>query len=244
MDTSRDLESAFSTRPPQYLAHSNPGRTRSLSSLPQPISPGPRRTAWPLLSSTTASLRGTCRGGLFLAPAWKNSASAAGGDPLLAAATARSYCTARPHGRIRPAVPPPGRCPHLRCRCRAQPGRPAGLHPVGAALSMLAVSAAQVLLAWKEPDTRLHRGLHGANFTATTLSAVRRRRWAQSVAEREAGVASISAPVWGPSGRVVAAVSISGPIERMGRQPGRQHSVAVVAAANRLTEVLKRSEDY
>ncbi len=115
--------------------------------------------------------------------------------------------------------------------------------PVGATVSMLAGSAAQVLLAWEEPD-RLHRGLHGANFTATTLSAVRRRRWAQSVAEREPGVASISAPVWGPSGRVVAAVSISGPIDRMGRQPGRQHSTAVVAAANRLTEVLKRSEAY
>jgi DNA-binding IclR family transcriptional regulator len=114
--------------------------------------------------------------------------------------------------------------------------------PVGATLSMLAGSAAQVLLAWEEPD-RLHRGLHGANFTATMLSAVRRRGWAQSVAEREPGVASISAPVRGPSGRVLAAVSVSGPIERMGRQPGRLHAAAVVAAANRLTEVLKRTEE-
>ncbi len=90
---------------------------------------------------------------------------------------------------------------------------------------MIAGSAAQVLLAWEEPD-RLHRGLHGARFTATTLSAVRRRGWAQSIAEREAGVASVSAPVRGPSGRVVAAVSVSGPIERFTRQPGRQHAAA------------------
>lgn len=74
------------------------------------------------------------------------------------------------------------------------------------------------------------------------LSAVRRRGWAQSVAEREAGVASVSAPVRGPSGRVIAAVSISGPIERMGRQPGRLHAAAVVAAANRLTQVLGRTD--
>lgn len=129
--------------------------------------------------------------------------------------------------------------------CVAAAERPMGLRdsiPVGATLSMLAGSAAQVLLAWEEPD-RLHRGLHGANFTATVLSAVRRRGWAQSVAEREPGVASISAPVRGPSGRVLAAVSVSGPIERMGRQPGRLHAAAVVAAANRLTEVLKRTED-
>lgn len=88
-----------------------------------------------------------------------------------------------------------------------------------------------------------HRGLHGASFTATVLSAVRRRGWAQSVAEREPGVASVSAPVRGPSGRVIAAVSVSGPIERMGRQPGRLHAAAVVSAANRLTEVLRRSEE-
>lgn len=114
--------------------------------------------------------------------------------------------------------------------------------PVGATLTMLAGSAAQILLAWEEPD-RLHRGLHGASFTATVLSGVRRRGWAQSVGEREPGVASVSAPVRGPSGRVLAAVSVSGPIERMGRQPGRLHAGAVVSAANRLTEVLRRTED-
>ena len=43
--------------------------------------------------------------------------------------------------------------------------------PVGATMSMQGGSAAQVLLAWEEPD-RLHRGLVGARFTATMLSAV------------------------------------------------------------------------
>ncbi|HLR28860.1 MAG TPA: IclR family transcriptional regulator [Ruania sp.] len=114
--------------------------------------------------------------------------------------------------------------------------------PVGATLSMLAGSAAQTLLAWEEPD-RLHRGLHGAKFTATILSGVRRRGWAQSVSERETGVASVSAPVRGPSGRVIAAVSVSGPIERMTRQPGRLHANAVMAAANRLTDVLRAGEE-
>ncbi len=128
--------------------------------------------------------------------------------------------------------------------CVAAAERSMGLRdsiPVGAALPMFAGSAAQVLLAWEEPE-RLHHGLHGAKFTATVLSAVRRRGWAQSVGEREAGVASISAPVRGPSGHVIAAVTISGPIERMGKQPGRQHAAALVAAANRLTEVLRRTE--
>lgn len=61
-------------------------------------------------------------------------------------------------------------------------------------------------------------------------SDVLRRGWAQSVEERERGVASVSAPVV-VGGRVVAAVSVSGPIERTSRQPGRQYSDAVVQAA-------------
>lgn len=127
--------------------------------------------------------------------------------------------------------------------CVAAAERMTGLRdsvPVGSVLTMAAGSAAQVLLAWEEPD-RMHRGLQRAAFTATGLAQVRRRGWAQSVGEREAGVASVSAPVRTPSGRVVAAVSISGPIERLTRQPGRLHAAAVVAAAQRLSDQLKKS---
>jgi len=128
--------------------------------------------------------------------------------------------------------------------CVAAAERPMGLRdsiPVGAVLPMSAGSAAQVLLAWEEPD-RMHRGLSGAKFTATMLAAVRRLGWAQSVSEREPGAASVSAPVREPGGRVVAAVSISGPVERISRQPGRLHAAAVVAAANQLTEILTKPE--
>src|SRR6476619_3980591 len=86
--------------------------------------------------------------------------------------------------------------------CVSAAERPVGLRdsiPIGATLSMLAGSAAQVLLAWEEPD-RLHRGLHGAKFTATTLSGVRRRGWAQSVGEREVASRPGRRPVAAPRG--------------------------------------------
>ncbi|MBK0330277.1 IclR family transcriptional regulator [Brachybacterium halotolerans subsp. kimchii] len=130
---------------------------------------------------------------------------------------------------------------HRICVASAEP--PIGLRdsvPLGSTLTMKAGSAAQILLAWEEPD-RLHRGLHGARFTATMLSAVRRRGWAQSIGEREAGVGSVSAPVRGPGGRVIAALSVSGPLERITRQPGRLHAAAVISSANHLSEVLRRA---
>src|SRR5215217_149239 len=126
--------------------------------------------------------------------------------------------------------------------CVASAERPVGLRdtiPVGTQLSMKAGSAAQCLLAWEDHD-RLLKRLQSARFTPTVLAGVRRRGWAQSLGEREAGVASVSAPVRGPSGRVIAAVSISGPIERLSRQPGRLHAPSIVAGANKLTEVLRR----
>ncbi|MGD0703598.1 MAG: IclR family transcriptional regulator [Trebonia sp.] len=131
--------------------------------------------------------------------------------------------------------------------CVAAAERASGLRdtvPVGAALPMTAGSAAQVLLAWEEGE-RMHRGLRGAKFTATTLAGVRRRGWAASAAEREAGVASVSAPVRVPAGggggggRVLAAISVSGPIERLTRSPGRLHAAAVVAAGERIGELLR-----
>jgi DNA-binding IclR family transcriptional regulator len=117
--------------------------------------------------------------------------------------------------------------------CLAAAERRTGLRdtvPVGAALPMAAGSAAQVLLAWA-PEDALPAD---AAFSARTLAEVRRRGWAASVGEREAGVASVSAPVRGPDGAVVAAVSVSGPIERLTRSPGRLHAAAVVAAATEL----------
>ena len=99
--------------------------------------------------------------------------------------------------------------------------------PVGTSLPMTAGSAAQVLLAWTPDDPVVL----SAAFTPRTLAEVRRRGWAHSVAERESGVASVSAPVRGRDGRVLAAVSVSGPLERLTRSPGRLHADAVVSAA-------------
>jgi DNA-binding IclR family transcriptional regulator len=61
------------------------------------------------------------------------------------------------------------------------------------------------------------------------------------VEEREAGVASVSAAVRDQSGLTVAAVSVSGPIERLSRQPGDRFGAAVAAAAEQIEQALRES---
>ena len=117
--------------------------------------------------------------------------------------------------------------------CIAAAERTSGLRdtvPVGARLPMTAGSAAHALLAFTPAD-EVTRLLPSASFTARTLLDVRRRGWAHSVAEREPGVASLSAPVRDGSGAVLGAVSISGPVERLGRRPSPEIIGAVLDAA-------------
>lgn len=61
--------------------------------------------------------------------------------------------------------------------------------------------------------------------------------WVDSVEEREVGVASVSAPVL-VHGEAVAAVSLSGPVERLSRTPGSRYGDQVVKAARALAAAL------
>src|SRR5579875_825178 len=92
--------------------------------------------------------------------------------------------------------------------------------PVGAALPMDRGSAGKVLRGETE-----------------ALAA----GWAESVEEREVGVASVSAPVF-LDGSVVAAVSVSGPVERTTRSPGARYAKLVTEAAKAVSAALSGGE--
>ena len=139
--------------------------------------------------------------------------------------------------------------------CVAAAERDSGLRdtvPVGAILPMTAGSGAQVLLAFAGSDaagagrrdaaTARRAGTAaesrvpaGAAFDDDVLAQVRARGWAQSAGEREAGLASVSAPVRDSAGAVIAALSMSGPDGRLTRAPGQLFGALVAAAADRLS---------
>ncbi len=112
--------------------------------------------------------------------------------------------------------------------------------PVGAALPLTAGSAGKVFLAFADEADRERLLARAPRLTPATpspdrlraeLAGIRSRGWAQSVGEREVGVASVSAPVLDAAGTAVAVVSVSGPVERTGRAPGRRCAREVLAAA-------------
>ncbi|MBW0272965.1 MULTISPECIES: IclR family transcriptional regulator [Nocardia] len=158
--------------------------------------------------------------------------SAGAADPLVEAA-----------GAILPRLREiTGESVQLYCRdgnarvCVAALEPPVGLRdtvPVGSRLPLTAGSAAKVLMAWADPELQ-RTVLADAVFGDRALAEVRKRGWAQSAAERAQGVASVSAPVRDAAGVVVAAVSVSGPIDRMGRRPGARWAADLVAAAEAL----------
>ena len=128
--------------------------------------------------------------------------------------------------------------------CVAAMEPPTGLRdtvPVGTRFPMNAGSAAKVLAAWTEGATQ-RALLSDSVFGERALHEIRRRGWAQSAGERAAGVASVSAPVRDAAGEVIAAISVSGPIDRMGRRPGARWAADLLAAADAIQKRLAAGE--
>lgn len=108
---------------------------------------------------------------------------------------------------------------------------------IGASLPLDRGSAGKVFLAW---GTQLDRDRLATDEgrLAQQVATTRRRGWADSVAEREPGVASVSAPIFGPGDTLLAAISVSGPASRLGQLRAKRYAPAVVEAAREIERAL------
>jgi DNA-binding IclR family transcriptional regulator len=115
-------------------------------------------------------------------------------------------------------------------------GRLVPLHCTALGKVLLAHAAARL------PAGRLERLTERTVTSRTALAAeldeVRRRGWAVTDEELEAGLVAVAAPVFAESGTVVAALSVTGPTARVG--PGRVRELAVqcMQEAGALSEAL------
>jgi DNA-binding IclR family transcriptional regulator len=111
---------------------------------------------------------------------------------------------------------------------------------VGAALPLTKGSAGKVFLAWATPEDRerLVAAAERPDRLRQSLHTTRRRGWADSVGEREPGVASVSAPVFGPMDVLLGAVSVSGPATRLGNLRAKRYAAAVTSAAREIERAL------
>lgn len=103
-------------------------------------------------------------------------------------------------------------------------------------------STGKLLLAYESPE-QLDRTLRGWKLTAKTphtitrledlrrqLQAIHAQGWAENLNEAELGVGSVAAPVRNGFGEVVAAVSIAGPIQRLGGESLRRFARPCIEA--------------
>jgi len=84
-------------------------------------------------------------------------------------------------------------------------------------------------LRWTVPEGALYP-LDVGSAGRVLLGDLGPEGWVESVGEREAGAASVSAPIV-RGGQVLGAICVSGPIDRISREPGKRFGAAVVAAA-------------
>ena len=104
---------------------------------------------------------------------------------------------------------------------------------IGASLPLDRGSAGHVFLAWGSDP-----GLELDEATERKAFSTRRRGWSHSHGEREPGVASVSAPVFGPGGALLGAVSLSGPASRILPMRAKDYAPAVLEAARQIQEAV------
>jgi IclR family transcriptional regulator, KDG regulon repressor len=118
--------------------------------------------------------------------------------------------------------------------------------PLGARLPLFVGASGKVLLAFEDEAIRdaimndeswpesVERG-----FFLAQLSEIRATGYATSVEEREPGAAAVAAPIHNNSGKLFAALGVSGPSNRLDLGKMREISPLLIEAARRMGKMLK-----
>ncbi|HEY8529984.1 MAG TPA: IclR family transcriptional regulator [Paenibacillaceae bacterium] len=117
--------------------------------------------------------------------------------------------------------------------------------PVGARMPLFVGASSKVLLAYAEPEVR-EAVLNDPAWPASLdreafvrqLEEIAKAGYATSIEEREPGAAAVAAPIFNRSGRLVAALAVSGPSNRLTPGVMRKYAPVVMEAARRMGTML------
>jgi DNA-binding IclR family transcriptional regulator len=117
--------------------------------------------------------------------------------------------------------------------------------PVGARMPLSVGASSKVLLAFAGESVR-KEALDDPAWPASVdrdafvrqLDEIRAIGYATSFEEREPGAAAVSAPIFSRSGKLVAALAVSGPSNRLTPDEMRRHAPAIMQAAQRMGRLL------
>lgn len=118
--------------------------------------------------------------------------------------------------------------------------------PVGARMPLYVGASSKVLVAFAEPALQ-ERLLSSADWPAgldkaafrQQLGETRRLGYATSVEEREPGAAAVSAPILDRGGRLVAALAVSGPANRLTLELMQEQAPLIMEAARHMGTMLR-----
>lgn len=120
--------------------------------------------------------------------------------------------------------------------------------PKGARAPAYCVATGKVLLAYAPPEVQQRAVSHCTAFTPATvvdkkelaraLGKIRDQGYAYNLGEWHAGVHGLAAPIRDAEGRVIAAVGVSGPADRLGRARLRSIAPVVTRCAGAVSAAL------
>lgn len=130
-------------------------------------------------------------------------------------------------------------------RIFAQAGRSGPLHAGGGSMLLLAFAPAEVraeVLAGPLKRYTAHTITDPAALEPR-LARIRRRGWNIAQNDLDEGAFSVAAPIHGPEGEVIAAISVAGALARFDEERRERYLAAVQAAASRISRRLRLGPD-
>ncbi|MFS1514370.1 IclR family transcriptional regulator [Chengkuizengella sp. SCS-71B] len=116
--------------------------------------------------------------------------------------------------------------------------------PIGARLPLYVGASSKILIAFADIDTQENmiqewRELIDISAYKDQIADIQKVGYATSIEEREPGVAAVSAPIFNRSHQLVAALSVSGPVNRLTLENMKEHAGIMIETAKRMGKMIR-----